>query len=94
MSRAMERLKKQREKDRENEPNKKEPSLFKSTKIKNLDNILEEQTGEKNIEIGGKGKSSENNNINNNLVKEESNTNINEDKIINKKKKTKKEFDG
>ena len=48
---------------------------------------------EKNIELGGKEKSSENNNDINNIVKEGNNyNNINEDKIIDKKKKAKTEF--
>ena len=91
MSRAMERLKKKREKDKENEPNKKDNVLFKSARIKNLVDILEEQMGEKNIELGGK-KSEEIENNNQGIVNNENN-NVYEGTVINKKKKAKKEFD-
>ena len=93
MSRAMERLKKKREKDKENEPNKKDNVLFKSARIKNLVDILEEQMGGKNIELGGK-KSDEikNDNQDHNLINTENN-NTYEGIFINKKKKAKKEFD-
>ena len=88
MSRAMERIKKKREKNKENEINKKDNSLFKSAKIKNLVNMLEEQMGEKGIELGGKEKNNEINN-NNNIIKEENNINNNinenETKIIKNK---------
>ena len=98
----MERIKKKRDKtkDTENEQNNNDNNnkLFKSAKIKNLVSILEEQMGEKGIELGGKEKSDEtnNNNINNiniNVVKIDDNNNINEGKIINKKKMTKKNFE-
>ena len=98
MSRAMERIKKKRDKtkDTENEQNNNNNDnnnkLFKSAKIKNLVTILEEQMGEKGIELGGKEKSDEvNNNTNINIEKIDDNNN--DGKIINKKKMTKKNFE-
>ena len=99
MNRAMERIKKKRDKtkDAENDQNNNNDNnkLFKSARIKNLVSILEEQMGEKGIELGGKEKSNEvnNNNDNNNINIEKIEDNKNEGKIINKKKMTKKTFE-
>ena len=49
--------------------------------------------GEKGIELGGKEKSNEVNNDNNNINIEKIEENKNEGKIINKKKMTKKTFE-
>ena len=100
MSRAMERIKKKRDKtkDAENEQNNNnnnnDNKLFKSAKIKNLVSILEEQMGEKGIELGGKEKSDGvNNNNNTNIIIEKIDDNKNGGKILNKKKMTKKNFE-
>ena len=90
MSRAMERLKKKREKDKENEPNKKD-TLFKSARIKNLVNILEGQMGEKGIVLGKEKNDEEK--INKDIIEENTVNDNNEVKVINKKKISKKEFD-
>ena len=92
MSRAMERIKKNREKNtKENDNNKRDKNnpIFKSARIKNMVAILEEQMSKKEKAEDNEGK------VDNNTNEEKKidDNNLYDVKIVNKKKKAKINFE-